>query len=271
MKRFKLDSSIILLSLCFGLVSCDRAPSSSPPESTAIQPQKEESDRANSPENAQPSQPSKTEKLPSSASQGDRTQTSATQTPQTSNSPSPTQNSQPKSDPSPTPNATPTSTPKTETERVDRPAIQPEYDFKPEEEPSVPVGNFEFQLKQASLKKELVDRSNQKSYSTESAEKPSYYLFVELTLTNGSDRPAVDLFRYQLDCGDGKPIDNAADAAVAYRSNQNLNLFAEIPPGETGTVADGFLVPESCLNSDRMTLKVSSIGEGEGTIPIRLK
>jgi hypothetical protein len=260
MTQFK---TIILLVLLSGLIGCGRSSSNSDEKSTSPQPETVTSDRSKPTKNSPKSPESTGKQTPQST---DR----KAETPK-SNSPNPSPKSQPKSEDSQKINPSPTPTPTTETKSSDRPAIQPEYNFKPEEEPIVPVGNFEFQLKQASLKKELVDPSNQKSYSTKSAEKPSYYLFVELALTNRSDRTAFDLFRYQLDCGDGKPLENAADAAVAYRTNQNLNLFAEIQPGETGTVADGFLVPESCLNSDRMTLNISSAGEGKGEIPIRLK
>jgi hypothetical protein len=224
-------------------------------KSTSTQPEAVTSERSKPTENAP--------KSPTSPSQP--TPQATTPKAEVSNSPNPSPTSQPESEDSMN------SSPAAATNQPDRPAIKPEYDFKPEEEPIMPVGNFEFQLKQASLKKELVNPSTQKRYSADTSEKPSYYLFVELDLTNRSDRPAVDLFQYQLDCGDGKPIANAADAAVAYRSHQNLNLFAEIQPGETGTVSDGFLVPESCLNSDRITLNISSTSEGEGKIPVRLK
>lgn len=253
MTKFK---TIILFALISGLMSCGRSPSNSDEKATSTQPETVTSDRSRPTENSQTSPESTGKQTPPSTPKNAETPVS--------NSPNPSPTSPPKS-------ADSTNTSPADTSKPDRPAIKPEYNFKPEEEPIVPVGNFEFQLKQASLKKELVDRSTQKSYSTKSAEKPSYYLFVELDLTNRSDRTAFDLFRYQLDCGDGKPIENAADAAVAYRTNQNLNLFAEIQPGETGTVADGFLVPESCLNSDQMTLNISSVGEGEGKIPVRLK
>lgn len=256
MKRSK---TILLLILISGLMGCGRSPSSADEKSTSTQSEVVTSEKSKPTENSQKQPESKDDKVSQSTIQ-------PSQTPESNSSPtSPT--SPPQSENS---QNTKTSTADATT-KPDRPAIKPEYNFKPDEEPIVPVGNFEFQLKQASLKKELVDPSTQKSYSAKSAEKPSYYLFVELDLTNRSDRTAFDLFRYQLDCGDGKPIENAADAAIAYRTNQNLNLFAEIQPGETGTVADGFLVPESCLNSDRMTLNISSAGEGKGEIPIRLK
>lgn len=263
MKRFHLKAYPVLGLLVLGLIGCDRAPSNPPEKVTSNQPETVESAPSNYPIKEPVSQPSQPQETPESNSQTPETQPS--------NSPSPAAPSPPETDNSPKAEPTPTASPTPEPQSSDRPEIEPEYKFDPEEEEIVPIGNFEFQLKQASLKKELVDRANQKSYSTESAEKPSYYLFVELDLTNRSDRPTVDLFRYQLDCGDGQPIDNAPDAAIAYRNNQNLNLFSQIQPGETGTVADGFLVPESCLNSDKMSLKISSIGEGEGTVPVRLK
>jgi hypothetical protein len=261
MTKFK---TIILWVLMAGLIGCGRSESSVDETSTETQPKIVTSERSKPTENSKSSPESPDKQTPQATvkSPDQLTPQSSDQKAETpeSNSPTPSPTSPPKSEDSPT-----------EIRKTDRPLTQTDYDFKPDEEPIVPVGNFEFQLKQASLKKELIDPSTQKSYSAKSAEKPSYYLFVELDLTNRSDRTAFDLFRYQLDCGDGKPIENAADAAVAYRSNQNLNVFAEIKPGETGTVADGFLVPESCLNSDQMTLNISSAGEGKGDIPLRLK
>jgi hypothetical protein len=253
MTKFK---TILLFILISGLMSCGRSPSNSEEKATSTQPETVKSERSKPTENYQKQPEPKDDKVSQSTIQ-------PSQTPESNSSPT----SPPQSENSQNTKTSPADV----TTKPDRPAIKPEYNFKPDEEPIVPVGNFEFQLKQASLKKELVDPSTQKSYSAKSAEKPSYYLFVELDLTNRSDRTAFDLFRYQLDCGDEKPIENAADAAIAYRTNQNLNLFAEIQPGETGTVADGFLVPESCLNSDQITLNISSAGEGKGEIPIRLK
>lgn len=255
----------IFIMLLFGLIGCGKSESNSEEKSTTIQPEIVTSAPSKpTPKNS--STPA--EKTPSTSTENDREspespgENTAQSTPETAETPDP---NPPKSEDST--NSPPVETPS----QPDRAPIPTEYNFKTEEEPIVPVGNFEFQLKKASLKKELVDSSTQKNYSTKNAEKPSYYLFVELDLTNRSDRTAFDLFRYQLDCGDGKPLENAADAAIAYRTNQDLNLFAEIQPGETGTVADGFLVPESCLNSDDMTLNISSAGEGEGKIPVRLK
>lgn len=236
-------------------MGCGRSPSSADEKSTSTQSEVVTSEKSKPTENSQKQPESKDNRVSQSTIQ-------PSQTPESNSSPT----SPPQSENSQNTKTSPADA----TTKPDRPPLQTEYAFK-DEEPIVPVGNFEFKLKQASLKKELVDPSTQKSYSTKSSEKPSYYLFVELALTNRSDRTAFDLFRYQLDCGDGKPIENAADAAIAYRTNQNLNLFAEIQPGETGTVADGFLVPESCLNSDQMTLNISSAGEGKGEIPIRLK
>lgn len=264
MKKSKLP---ILLLILFGSIGCGQSESNLEEKSTSIQPEvvtsapskPTENPRSNPTEN--PQSPATDNAQTSPESSGENPPQSTSETTETSES------NLPKSEESQETNAAPTETP----QKPDGDPIPTEYNFKADEEPIVPVGNFEFQLKQASLKKELVDSSTQKNYSTQSAAKPSYYLFVELDLTNRSDRPAFDLFRYQLDCGDGKPLENAADAAVAYRSNQNLNLFAEIQPGETETVADGFLVPESCLNSDDMTLNISSAGEGKGEIPVRLK
>lgn len=252
---------IVIIFCILGLVGCAQSPSSS--DATSTESKTIESARAKptptdgKPQNSQPQNDSQTKPSPAA-------NTGETKPPE-SNSPSPTPTSQTESKDE----ATPTPTPTASDDRAK--PTKTEYDFQPDEEPIVPIGNFEFQLKQASLKPEIVDPSTQKRFSAKTADRPSSYLFVELDLTNKGDRAAFDLFRYQLDCGEGKPLPNAADAAVAYRNKRNLNVFAEIQPGATGTIADGFLVPESCLASDGMTLKISSVGEGEGEIPIRLK
>lgn len=254
---------IVIIVCLLGLVGCGQSPSNSDAASTESK--TIESDRSNStptdgkPQTSPP--PNDTPTKPSPAANNGETK------PPESNSPSADSTSQPESTDPKIPTPTPT-----ESDDSDRGKLtKTEYDFKPDEEPIVPIGNFEFQLKQASLKPEIVDPSTQKRFSAKTADRPSSYLFVELDLTNKGDRAAFDLFRYQLDCGEDKPLPNAADAAVAYRKNRNLNVFAEIQPGATGTIADGFLVPESCLASDAITLKISSAGEGEGEIPLRLK
>ncbi|HIK33937.1 MAG TPA: hypothetical protein IGS17_12100 [Oscillatoriales cyanobacterium M59_W2019_021] len=256
---------LIVIVFLLGLVGCEQSPSNS--DATSTESKTIESARSNptpTDEKSQTSQPQNdSQTKPSPAANNGETK------PPESNSPATAPTSQPESMDETTDEATPNPTPTASDDRAK--PTQTKYDFKPDEEPIVPIGNFEFQLKQASLKPEIVDPSTQKRFSAKTADRPSSYLFVELNLTNKSDRTAFDLFRYQLDCGEGKLLPNAADAAVAYRNTRNLNVFAEIQPGATGTISDGFLVPDSCLASDAITLKISSAGEGEGEIPLRLK
>ncbi|MDY6938884.1 MAG: hypothetical protein SWY16_14570, partial [Cyanobacteriota bacterium] len=90
------------------------------------------------------------------------------------------------------------------------------------DESSIDVGSFDFQLRQAFVEREIVDRTSNKRLSADNAEEPSSYLFVELDLKNNSDEVMWDSVLYNLECGDGQVIDSAADVARVYRSNQNI-------------------------------------------------
>ncbi len=137
--------------------------------------------------------------------------------------------------------------------------------------PSIDVETFDFQLRQVSLEKEIVDRASNKRLSADNAEEPSSYLFVELDLKNNSDETMWDSVIYTLDCGDGNIIKSAADVAQVYRSNRDISIVSEIQPGGKGLVADAFLVPEYCLKSDRLNLVVSPVGKGKATIPLNVE
>ncbi|MBE9040888.1 hypothetical protein IQ235_08865 [Oscillatoriales cyanobacterium LEGE 11467] len=136
---------------------------------------------------------------------------------------------------------------------------------------TIEVEDFDFQLRQVSVENEIVDRASNKRLSAENADEPSSYLLVELDLKNNSDEVMWDSVLYTLECGDGNVIENAADVARVYRSNQNIKISSEIPPGGKGLVADAFLVPEYCLKSDGLNLIVSPVGKGKATIPLNLE
>ena len=137
------------------------------------------------------------------------------------------------------------------------------------EKPSIDVGTFDFQLRETSLETEIIDRASNKRLSTENADEPSSYLFVELDLKNNSDETIWDSVLYTLEC-DGSVIENAADVARVYRSNRNIKISSEIQPGGKGLVADAFLVPEYCLKSNDLNLVVSPVGQGKAVIPLNL-
>ena len=137
------------------------------------------------------------------------------------------------------------------------------------EKPSIDVGTFDFQLRETSLETEIIDRASNKRLSTENADEPSSYLFVELDLKNNSNETIWDSVLYTLEC-EGRLIENAADVARVYRSNRNIKISSEIQPGGKGLVADAFLVSEYCLKSNDLNLVVSPVGEGKAVIPLNL-